>query len=110
LRFSGREHDSAIFRSRPDLVIDLGSRSDPSYLYVAMFEGTDVPLWRPALLSETRKQSDGTYTGCPLATLVEAFMAVSRSRGRSPAKGLVTSSLDLSFLYNRLVRSYTRFI
>jgi len=110
LRFSGRKHDKEIFRSRPELVIDLVSRSDPSYLYVAMFEGTDIALWRPALLTETRKQSDGTNSGCPLATLVGAFLDVTRSRGQSPTKGLVTSSLDLSFLYNRLVHTYSGFV
>lgn len=110
IHIAAQNADSQLFQSRPSLIIDLTSRGEPSYLYAAMFVGSRVPVWRPALLGKPARGEHEIPEGCRLATLVEAFLQVSRQEDTSSVKGVLHNRLDLSPIYNQLIGANGAFI
>ena len=100
----GTAFDPEITRSRPDFVIDLTERQDPARLYACLFEGTQVPVWRPGSIGVTSASSPGAVA-CSLPRLIASFDHLRRD-SKAAVEGLVRTRLDLSGLYNRFVTAY----
>lgn len=94
--------DISSARTKPECIIDLTCRDDPARLITCMFEGSQTPLWRPAL---TARSADNAGT-CPLPTLIDGFLSLIRGNLPKASATAVTSRLDLSGLYNRLAIAY----
>ena len=94
----------------PELMIDLTSRDDPVHIYAAMLEGSEIPVWRPAVAASSRANTSapGMPSGLPLASVVSSFLHITRGHAHEPVPGVSRARLDLAGLYNKLSAAYPR--